>query len=239
MILKKIMCLSIVLLLISMFAIPCSAVNAGFSVSDISEDNIVTIFERFHIQSISEPDTKRRFSCFSVNDAGEYALGFDVGEEDIILVYDSDGSYLYGFSASSNGSFGIKLGNDSLTIYHVRSDLAVTIDKNGNCLDMKKIQNTSANNDYWNQVVFANRKCVNDTTFIAEHWLYNSESLRWGSYPRLVKELPGGERMVLFDAGSEWLVNFLLVAVIVVLPLLGMLAVIIVYQVKHSSVNRP
>lgn len=128
----------VLVLFCSLFAVPCSAINTGFDIEDVNEDEMPVIFERFDLEMIDEPKITNGFSCFDVNEFGDYTLGFDIGNTDVILFCSSNGEYLYGFSVADNGAFGIEWDNENIIIYRVRSDLAVLIDKDGNCLDMKK-----------------------------------------------------------------------------------------------------
>jgi len=185
----------------------CLAMDTGFLTDDIAAEDIELIFNKIELTAIVQPDTFSGFSCFAVNEYGDYALGFDQNEIDTVLVYSADGTFRYGFTFSNSGSLGLELDQENVILYFVRSDLAVSVDQNGNCLDAKIIQNTSQNQDYWNGEVFANKRTVNDSVFTAKHWLFNNEHLHWGKYTRLVKLLPDGEEIILYDATATLLRN--------------------------------
>lgn len=170
---------------------------------DMREEDVSDIFNRLDLKTIDEPMDHHPFSCFDVNEFGEYVLGFGQQDTDMILVYDSDGSYVCGFSIKNSGNLGALWENGSIVLYLSRSDLAVSIDRNGKCVNIRKIQNTMQNNEFWNQVVYANRRDMNGVSFTAENGPFTSELLHWGAYHRLVKTTPDGERVVLYDTSSD------------------------------------
>ena len=176
----------------------CCAASAGFETVDLSEERIAEIYPRWELALIDEPDVKQGFVCFDVNPSGHYALGFGETDKKAVLVYDENGNYLYGFSFNT-GSFGVGWDGNDLILYSVRGDLAICIDRQGQCLWMKDIPQTSHNSDIWRKEVEANTRVKEDATYKAEHWLYNNETLHWGIYTRLIKTLPTGEEIVLFD----------------------------------------
>lgn len=221
-------------LLCLLLSIPCCAMGTGLVFDEISQDEISSIFERLHLERIDEPAIHTGFCCFDVNEDGGYALGFDTGNTDMILVYDTNGSYLYGFSFSNNGSLGIEWDDQNLILYTVRGNLAVWLDGNGTCLDMKIVQNSTQNNEYWNDEVWANVKKSGDVTFTAEHWLMNSELIHWGSYPRLVKTMPDGEEIVLFDRTGHLSSGGIFIIACGALFLCAFIIILIKYR-RHAS----
>lgn len=202
----------VLMLIVCIFPSFGVAMSAG-GTDAINQDEIAAVWEKLDFEKIDEPEIKEGFSCFDVNESGDYALGFDLGNRDAVLLYNVDTGYLRGFSFTNNGSFGVKLDGESIAIYLVRSDLVVSLDSNGNCLKMEQIQNTVGDSEDWRKEVNANKRIVNGVAFTAEHWLLNNELLHWGSYPRLVKTMPDGEQTVLFDTTAHVLVRNLTIAI--------------------------
>lgn len=233
---KKLVVSFLLCFILILTGLPCFAMNTGFDLSDKSEEEIAAIVSRLDIELIDEPEIKTGFSCFDVNEFGDYALGFDRSEKDILLTYNAEGEYLYGFSFADNGGFGIEWDGNDIIVYSVRSDLAILIDKQGRCLDIKEIQNTSQNNEYWRKEVNANIRTVNGATFTAEHGLVNSELLHWGTYLCLVKTTPSGERMILFDVTANAIALTIIILFVVVI--LFTVVILVVCRVKHNPKAR-
>lgn len=210
---KLIIPMLFITLALSMF-FPIEVFGVGMETERMSEEEMSTAFEKLGLQLIDNPKTNNRFSYFDVNEEGNYMLGFN-GGKDLILVFDRDNDYLYGFSMVSNGAFGLEWDGENIVIYCDRSDLAVTIDKNGNCLRMEKILNTTENNRYWNNLR-ANKKTIGGFTYVAEHELgsVNIFGGSWGTYARFVRISFDGQETVLFDGASVDM-SILLICIVV------------------------
>lgn len=216
-----------------LFNVSCFAMDIGFALEDVTEDEFSSVCTNLALSVIDEPDIDVGFCCFDVNESGDYALGFDLPLKDIILVYDSTGSYQYGFSFSDNGAFGLEWDNENIVIYRVRSDLAISVDSSGNILEMGIIPDTLENNEYWNNEVNANKRNVAGVTYTAEHWIANHEWLRWGAYPRLVKTMPDGERIVLFDQPAFSVVTSVILVVLIIAAFLTVIGFFIRRCLKY------
>lgn len=230
---RKLFVLTLFVILFAMMISPGYARNTGFECEDVDGESMDTIFKRFELEVIDEPIVTYGFSYFDVNEMGHYALGFNNVDKDMILVYDSDCTFLYGLSFIDNGAFGFEFDGSNIILYSVRSDLAVSVDKNGNCLDMKKVQSTPQNSDYWYEEVFANIRNINGATFTAEHWLFNHELLHWGRYPRLVKTMPDGERVVLFDTTENTFAAIRFIIIFAGVLLLLTVVILVIRRAKY------
>ena len=224
-------CILDLCLLLSFMCCKSFAMDSGFEVSEIDESEWDEIFSRCGIYAIEEPTIGSGFCCFDVNEAGEYLLCFDGTEKQMILVYDSSEEYLYGFSVDFSGTFGAEFDDDGLIIYPVRSNLAIKVDREGDLIDMKSIDDTVENHDYWRKEIEANERVIGDTRYNAEHWLINHKLLHWGQYPKLVKTLPDGERIVLFENDFSFLTVLIPIGII---SLVG--APITVYIITKNKV---
>ncbi len=211
-----------------LLAVPGFAMNTGFTVDDVSDEDIAAIFERFDLKVIDEPNNVSAFTCFAVNASGDYALGYGLGTGRI-LVYDANGTYLYGFSFTNYGSIGLSWDGEAIILYDCRGDLAVAIDRNGNCLDMKWIQDTTQNSDYWYDEVDATQRTVNGVTYRADHCFL-------GSYSRLTKVAPDGESTVLFDVTADTILKTVSTAIFAGIVILFMI-IIIRHNLKKNSAN--
>lgn len=205
-IVRKVFVLFLTLISIILISFSAFANDVGFDANNIND--IEELFTRLKLESIDEPAKKTSFSCFDISDQGNYVLGFNNNKNDYLLVYSSEGNYLYGFSFLDNGSFGVEWVGNNLNLYLVRSDLIVTVDSQGNCLDIKEIKETTENYDYWEKEIYANKRTVNGITYTAKHWLYNNELLHWGAYQELIRSTPSDEQVVLYNC-SENSLDFL------------------------------
>ena len=186
--------------LLLLLPVLCHASNGGFSFETKDTIEHLAIASKLNIQPVEDTAVRKGFCCFDVNEKGKFALGFDHAEYDILLVYDNDGEYLYGFSFHIDGAWGVGWEGNNIILFCVRSDLAITIDERGTCIEVAEIEENPDNQAYWNHEVFANTRDVNGVVYTAKHWLVNSPLIHWGQYPMLIQTFPTGESTVLFDA---------------------------------------
>lgn len=218
-------------ILFTICSLSCVAMNTGFTTEDICEEDISTIYERLEIQEIDDSDVSIGFSCFDVNNKGEYILGFNAAQ-DKILVFSAEGEFLYGFSLKDNGSFGVEWDGENINIYRVRSDLAVSIDTTGNCVEIRKIKNTIENNNYWNHNIKATQRTNQGDIYTAENNLGIFNLLTAHTYSRLVKTLPNGEKIILFDITAQQTVNIMVYTILIGIFVLICTVVLIVFIVR-------
>ena len=132
------------------------------------------------------------FYCFDVNEKGQYALGFDtMFSGKVVNIYDADGTFLYGFSFNTPGSFYIEWDGENIIIYLVRGDLAFAIDSNITCVEMADIPNNQENQKYWRGEIASAERNVNGVTYQAKPGLL---AFHW----KIVALAPDGTEMVLF-----------------------------------------
>lgn len=192
--------LSVIVLAVCFFVPQCLAMNTGFSTEDIESPLAESVIHDLGIMSITyKPDISKGFSCFDVNEAGNILLGFDVNGRDVVLAYDSNTNFLYGFSLKDNGAFGLEWDGDDIIVYRMRSDLAIRLNSRGECQEIKHISNTLDNQNYWRDEVYASKRLCGNNVFTAKSKYINSDFLRWGTYTCLHKVSPSGEQIVLFD----------------------------------------
>lgn len=201
--------LSVIALTIIFLAPQCFAMNTGFSVETVDAVTAEDIMRRLDVVLLAvEPDIEKGFSCYDVNNAGNIALGFDLGERDVVLAYDSSGTFLYGLSLMDNGAFGLEWDEDHIIIFRVRSNIAIRFSNTGECTDIKQVSNTLDNRKYWNSEIFSNERLLGNDTYLAENNCLNIKLLHWGTYNRLSKVLSSGERVVIFDYPQDLTIVF-------------------------------
>ena len=213
------------------FSLNCIAMNTGFATEDINKEDQAWIYQNLKVQSIQAPEITGSFCCFDVNPNGNYILGFN-GKPDKVCVYDKEGIFLYGFSLQDNGSFGVGWDDGNILVYRVRSDLAVSIDRDGNCIDMKKIPQSIENNEYWNHVVRASNRVVGDEIFNAENHMGLLNIFSAQTYTSLVKTSASGDEIILFDATKQQKMN-----VIGVLLIIGVFLLVFIIGFSASMIR--
>lgn len=189
------------ILLLTIIDNGCSvfAMDAGFSTEQISKEDANKVVKNINIRLLTNEPPKRGINCFSVNEDGKIAIGSETIENKTICIYTSDGVFQRGYSFSCSGSFGIELDNNTLIIYLVRSDLAITVDQEGRVEKVLRIQNTPDNNSYWNNTVFASKIKVKDAEYTLENsGLFNKFS---SSYSRLAISV-NGEKTIIYDVST-------------------------------------
>ena len=179
--------------------IPGNAIATELITEDLGAEQIEGLFASFEVERIEEQEVSVGFSCFDINDQGDYALGFSFPSKDYIQVFDANSNYKYGYQFNCQGAFCIGLEVDSFVIYDVRSELAVHINENGECCEIKCVPVISENISYRHQIMDARKKVGHNVTYMAEHSMSNSESVSFGTYPRLTRTDVDGKVTILFE----------------------------------------
>ena len=202
---RRTKCFLIVLLLLPLFVvmqIEVSAVNSGFSTAALSDVDINTVLKNVNISAVSEELQKRAVECFDVNENGLIAVGCGDSEIKTVGIYTSDGAFQYGYSFKCNGSFGVELADDLLNIYIVRSDVGISVNRDGSVVSVFKIQNTAENDLYLRENIFSVVKKCGDTEYVVKN--PNGLSLLFGSsYSQLVAVNKSGESDIIYSVDSS------------------------------------
>lgn len=103
--------------------------------NDIDEKQIIN---NIKISMITWEGEKRYIDSFDVDDNGCFALASSDGKQKYVLFYDAEGIFLYGYKFFSTGDIRIRLVEEGLKIYFIRSDVSVLMDSKGNCLECKE-----------------------------------------------------------------------------------------------------
>ena len=178
--------------------ISASALNTGFAVADISEDEQEKIEGNLQLKLITSEPTKYPVACFDVREDGMLVIGSDSGiDKKTICIYDQ-GEFQYGYTFTSAGDFYVEWDGDLINLCTVRSGLVISIDANGQILQISKIEDTFANNSYWYDVR-ANEKSVQDQTYTIQNDLgiLNFFAI---NYSQLTSTNADGQTTVLYDA---------------------------------------
>lgn len=207
--LRSFVVILIFFLLIVGRSITAFAINTGFTTESMPVEDVSTFLSNINLSILTSEPPKKTIARFAVNEKGLIAIGHDSSNEKTIAIYTSSGEYQYGYTFNSSGSFGLEWDNDNLLIYFVRSDVAISVNAIGEIIDVLKIQNTAANNTYWNHSVFSTKQCVNNTQYAIQN-NRGILNLVAPSYSQLIAISSSGEETVLYDASSAQLSSVLL-----------------------------
>ncbi len=219
---RKFLVLLLALSCLLVLTTPCFAENAEDSQTGFTPENYEEIWGLISLKMILEHQGSKGFDAFDISESGCYALAFSGYLEDYVLVYDASGNYKYGFSMDINGRFGVKWDNDVLVLYLVASDIAIWVDEEGNCLDIKRYEYSNEISTWYRKDLFANVRELNGVTYNARNAHFNSPLVQAGSYTKLVKIMPDGEEIILFErsGNAEKIAALILTLIIAVYPLI-------------------
>ncbi len=201
------------------------AINTGFATSELSDETKNTFLSNFSITPLTEKPEKRQVLCFDVSEQGLIAVGQEGSRAKEVCVYTSEGEYLYGYSFSCSQSFAVEWGEQRLNIYLVRSDVIISLDSDGNILDIKRVQDTIDNNTYRNSLLYSTKRIVGDTTYIIRNdmGILNFWAI---SYSQIVTIDKSGTECIIYDVNSKQLTSMIVTICLVIIFLTCIVAVI-------------
>ena len=207
-------------MIIPVYLFETAAIDIGFSMKDISEDDKPAVLDSLKLVNINEDVKLSNITCFDVNDDGLIAIGSDgFSDTKKIIVTDNEGDYKYGYEFCSPEKFGVNWDGDNVVITLVRSSIAVSFDQNAKCVDIQEIERTNKNDSIWNNSVFVNKRFIGNDEYVME-----TDFILSSGYSRLVRISEIGERKIIYDVVSLvnikslcFFVCFIVVLVLVVL----------------------
>ncbi|MHB8961559.1 MAG: hypothetical protein ACYC5K_00180 [Saccharofermentanales bacterium] len=208
--------------------VPVMAMNTDFELETINDETRANIVGNLNIILVNTPVKNIPISCFDVNEYGDIALGFNDLSNKSICVYNSDGSFKYGYSFMTNGRFGVEWDEANLIIFFVRGDIAAQVDDNANVIDVKKISNSFQNNSYWNHKVFSTIRTENDTTYMLRNDLGLLNLFAMSTYSKLIKTNGDGSELVLYDVSSDLAIKIITFGIIILFTII--IAVIVILK---------
>ena len=231
---RKALCMFAALVcFLALVAVPCHAMDSGFTLEELPEERRKNYMISLDLKPVDSPVENTGFYCFDVNEKGQYALGFQglfIGN--IVNIYDADGTFLYGFSFDSNGSFYLEWDGDNIILYLLRDYLAYAVDPNVTCVEVAKISDARENQEYWNGEIMSSEKEVNGVSYQAKPGLL---SRHW----KLVAEESDGMQTELFNE-SETLVKLIALGLLNVLFSCSVVLVIVFSirkKFKHGEIS--
>lgn len=167
----------------------------SFEMSELSSEEIEDLND-IGVTLLDEEPEKERITCFDINENGSFAVGVGEGSVKRVVVYNSDGEYMYAFNFVSDGSFGIEYKGDTISVCYVRGSLCQEINSDGQTVSVKKILDTSDNNDYWSRILYDTEQVVDGKTYS----LKGKKFLVFPEYAKVVVTDSEGNEEVLYEA---------------------------------------
>lgn len=220
-------------ILVAMFLIPVilcvllSPASLTVAASDYQDELIGQVDGALDISVFYQKETDLLIKCFDVNEDGCYAIGY---RNNTIHVYDSLGTFQYGYRFDTDGTYGIALKENSIVIYLGRSNTAVEIDQTGKCIDAEKVNYSK---DIVDNVMNRTCKQIGNVNYYLERdiGIFN------GDYSRLVKADEQGTKTVLYDVTTRgYFVGAFHYLVLSIFPIVGIAFVAVkARKGKHES----
>lgn len=186
---KFIMC-AFVCVLVCGLVLGVQATDPEITTYTPSEKERALIVENTALELVADDSYPYALRGFGADDAGNYALAF---AGNYVYVYNSSGEFLYGVHFKAMGVCGIDLCEKGLQIYNVRSEMLLTYDSTGNCVDVQKVAPKAAQS-YLQSYLEKESKETACGTYRLER------PLDIGSYyTKLVVTDPNGSETVLYD----------------------------------------
>ena len=191
----------------------------------------------------NEPIRNNAISSFDVDENGIIAIYFHSDEDDSIDVYDSDGTFLYGFSfVSHRGGAKVFWYNSLIHIYDNVNDITV-VDSNGNVVTayllVDEWKNKQRAREFFDE--FNTEKHINDRTYSLTNDSNEFFDFIMNEYEKLVVTDSNSNEVVIYDNNGYVHLMFVFTRL---LPILGIflvhvfIAVKIVKHVKNASKNK-
>ena len=228
-----------VLISIFIFVLVCNpivanAINTGFLTSELSEEDQIYFVKNIELRLIESEPPKSSVVCFDVNEKQMIAVVQNSSDRKVVCVYSSDGSFQYGYTFYCSGTFGVEWDNDKLNIYFVRSDVIISLDSDGDILDIKSVQDTIDNNSYRNSLLYSTTRTVGDTTFLIRNDMGILNCIATSYSQIVIKDVSGTEN-VIYDVNSTQLLKTLLITIFVFVFVI--VAIIIVFRPVIKSMR--
>lgn len=212
---KRLLGIVLVLVCVTGFCLRVFAIHTGFTTEEVDAERQQKILSNLELHQIPQPSTlvPGPIHCFDVNADGWIVIGSESLDDKFVLVYAPDGTFQYGYTFTDYGTFDVGWNNSNVLIYFVRGDLALELDPQGECVDLRKIQNTWENNDYWNETVRATKREVQGYQYRMRNASGILNLFMW-DYAQLIRMDANGNTTVLYDASNEYEVRTVMFLVI-------------------------
>lgn len=213
-------------------SIHASAINTGFETTELTPAECEKIKKNLSFSFLSEPPEAHTISCFDINEDGRIAIGTETTSAGRILVYTPEGQFMYGYFFDLDQSYGIEWDKENLLVYLVRSSLVVSLDKNGEIVEIREIKNTIKNNDYWNHIVFAKEREALGKRYVLQN---DMGFFNWfaSAYAQLMVTNADGSTKMIYDINRAYTIEVVLMFVIAIIIIITAI-ISIVHLIKKT-----
>lgn len=224
----------ILLLFLIGWGVKVSAVNTGFTTRPLTEEERNRILPNINISLTKTEPVRGSIECFDVNDSEMIAIGQSKGDRIEVCVYSQDGIFMYGYALSDNGPFGVEWDGNDINIYRVRSDLIVTVDRNGNIKDIAEVENTSENNSYERYLLSSTERNTDDARFYIRNDM-GALNIFAFSHSQLVMERPDGEEIIIYDVNDTQLARTIICLIVFISFFVAAIVIPVRYCIVSNS----
>ena len=208
------------------------AMDTGFSTEELTEEEKETFVTNVCISSLVSTPTKKAILCFDINEQGMIAVGQKGNNGKEICIYDANGVFLYGYAFNCSQSFAVELNDNCVNIYFIRSDVIMSLDSNGNIMDIKKVQDTTSNNKHRTDLLYSTKRTAGETTYLIKN---DMGIFNWiaSSYSQIITIDSAGAEQVIYDVNSTQFATIVTKTVCILL-LTATAGVVIIRQLTKS-----
>ena len=206
---------ALVFTIIAAIYVVATTVLVAAAVTPLTKDEVASLENRLSLALTETEPPKKPIKCFDVNSDGAYAVGFENYSQKTVCVYTADGTFLRGYCFTCPGDFGIRLEEDKLSVFLLRSETIVTFDSDGKAVDAQKITDPSEKMAI-EKTLFSLKRTVEGN----EYSLHNPNvfsSLFASSYSLLTVKKSDGTIKNLYDAREAFRINFWISFIAVIL----------------------
>lgn len=164
------------------------------------------------------------------------AIGQTGSQDKEICVYTSQGEFLYGYTFNCSQSFCVEWDGQHVNIYFIRSDVIISLDSDGNILDIKAVQDTIDNNSYRNSLLYSTTRTVGNTTYLIRNdmGIFNWIAM---SYSQIVTIDATGSESIIYDVNSMQLTKTIVTISLICVFVFVAVAVVIWQFIKLRRGN--
>lgn len=193
----------VLIILIIIIGVPftASAIVDGLDTSPMSDEEVTDLIKQYDIEKLTSY-TPLTIKCFDVRDDHMIVMGASVGDETaVIVVYDDQGNFQYGFEKEVAGAFRVMWSGNDIAYYGIRGSRLAIINESGEVIDIRRVANTTENSVYDQKVLLSTTRTVDNCTYRMTNGHPITDALS-GSYKKIIKTDEEGTT-VIYDATAN------------------------------------
>ncbi len=211
-----------------------AAEQTGLQTSEINKNDLEKYKERYSVSLIDERPENLAIRCFDVSKSGLVAIGNEKGSESIIQVYDNNFNFIYGFTFEYEGSYNIEWRDEYISIYYIRSDIAVTYNEKAEIISIEAVDNTADNDIYLSTVLRDSEREIGGVKYKVKNDMgILNFFIGQSSYSQLVKIDNLGNEIILYDYNSFLLIKTIIVFLFIII-FVSFVIIHLVFDIKKN-----